>query len=405
MSKRKQSHRKAKLAHSEAPEQFRDVKRHDDTDQVRGLRENFLRLETILENSAAVIYAKRKDGRYTYINREWERVCNLRREQVLGRTDFDLFPKEIAGQFRANDVAVIATGKLNESEELVGTPWGEQLFLSKKVPLTSANGEIEGLCGISTNITDQRRTESALRETIKALERERQNKLMNVEAITASIAHEVRQPLAAIAANGNAALRFLEKTPPDHDEIRAALNRVISGSHHASEVFSGISVLFTRAGQIREPVNLSEIVRDALETVHEELRSHGVAARTELAPELPLAEGNGSQLYEVIVNLVRNAVEAMERAADSNRVLRVKTQLHRHDAIAVTVEDSGPGIAPKQLQRIFDPFVSTKAHGMGLGLAICRRIIEGHGGELSAESDGKRGALFRFVLPIQNKRA
>jgi PAS domain S-box-containing protein len=170
-------------------------------------------LQSVLENSPAVIYAKRKDGSYTYINREWERVCDLTREQVVGKTDHDLFPPEIAEQFRSNDLAVLQTGNLTEYEERVGTPWGEQLFLSKKVPLISANGEVEGLSGISTNITVQRRNELALRETILTLERERQNRLMNVEAIIASIAHEVRQPLAAITMNANAASRFFRRSP------------------------------------------------------------------------------------------------------------------------------------------------------------------------------------------------
>jgi two-component system, sensor histidine kinase and response regulator len=172
------------------------------------LRESRQLLESVLENSPAVIYAKRKDGSYTYINREWERVCGLSREQVIGRTDRDLFPPEISAQFRSNDLVVLQTGTLTDSEERVGTPWGEQLFLSKKVPLISASGEVEGLCGISTNIADQRRNELALRETITTLERERENKLMNVEAIIASIAHEIRQPLTAIATNASAAQRF-----------------------------------------------------------------------------------------------------------------------------------------------------------------------------------------------------
>ena len=153
-----------------------DITQHSKTDEA--LRESRQLLESIVENSPAVIYAKRKDGRYMYINREWERVCGFNREQVIGRTDYDLFPTEFAKQFRSNDVAVLQTGRLTEYEERVETPWGEQLFLSKKLPLMSASGEVEGLCGISTNITDQQRNELALHETITTLERERENKLM-----------------------------------------------------------------------------------------------------------------------------------------------------------------------------------------------------------------------------------
>ncbi len=367
------------------------------------LRQSRQLLESVLENSAAVIYAKREDGRYTYINREWETVCGLPREQVLGSTDNALFPTEIAEQFRANDLAVLLTGKLIVSEERVGTPWGEQLFLSKKVPLTSAQGEIEGLCGISTNITDQRRNELTLRETIMTLERERENKLLSVDAITASIAHEVRQPLTAIASNASAALRFCDRTPPDHDEVRAALKRIIGDSHRADELFDSIRALFRRTDQAREPLDVSEMAREALQSLREELIDHKVTTNTDFASELPLVDGNRNQLQEVIINLIHNAVEAMDTASDRSHILNVSTELRGRDAILVAVEDSGPGIDPKQLEGIFDAFVTTKTDGMGLGLAICRRIIESHGGQLSATSDGKSGARFQFVLPVASE--
>ena len=149
------------------------------------LRANRQLLESVLENSPAVIYAKRSDGRYTYVNREWERVCNLTRHQVLGKTDFDLFPKEIAEQFRTNDLAVIASGRLADSEERVGTPWGEQIFLSKKVPLLSNIGEVEGLCGISTNITASKRAADELRE-----ERERLQTILDTAPVGVAISTE-----------------------------------------------------------------------------------------------------------------------------------------------------------------------------------------------------------------------
>jgi len=375
-----------------------DITERKETEE--DLRQSRQLLESVLENSAAVIYAKRKNGHYTYINREWEMVCDLPREQVLGSTDSDLFPAEIADQFRSNDLAVMQTGKLMVSEERVGTPWGEQLFLSKKVPLTSAQGEIEGLCGISTNITDQRRNELTLRETIMTLERERENKLLSVDAITASIAHEVRQPLTAIASNASAALRFCDRTPPDHDEVRAALKRIISDSHRANELFDSIRALFRRTDQTREPLDVSEMAREALQSLREELADHKVTTNTDFASELPLVDGNRSQLQEVIINLVHNAIEAMDTTTDRSHVLNVSTELRGRDVILVAVEDSGPGIDPKQLEGIFDAFVTTKTNGMGLGLAICRRIIESHGGQLSAASDGKSGARFQFALPI-----
>jgi len=236
------------------------------------------------------------------------------------------------------------------------------------------------------------------------LERERDNKLLNAQALTAAIAHEVRQPLGAIAINGSAALRFLGKTPPELAEVRAALNDMISDTHRTSELLDGIRTLFGKSNQEREQVEVNEIILGVLQSSRKELQDHGVDTRLELASELPLVDGHRRQLEEVIFNLVHNAIEAMDATTDRDRVLRVRTGLNGHDAITVAVRDSGPGIDPNRIDSIFGAFFTTKSHGMGLGLAICRMIIEHHGGQLTASSDGKNGSLFQFVLPIEFAR-
>jgi PAS domain S-box-containing protein len=388
----------AEVSATEVAKHFDDVKR-----QIKVLyevmRENQMLLETVLENSAASIYAKRKDGRYTYLNHEMEALCNVVREQVLDKTDFEVFPREIAQQWRANDLKAMTTGKLVVAEETIDSPRGERLVLSKKVPLTSSDGEVEGICGISTDITDLRRTELALREVVAKLERERDNKLTNVEAIMAAIAHEVRQPLMAIVINGSAARRFLARVPADIDEATANLNRIITDCRRASEVFDSILTLFRREDQERQAIDVNEITLEVLQSSRGELAEQRVTTRTELASELPLISGHKRQLQQVISNLVQNAIEAMDNTTDRDRVLRVRTGLHNRDAIIVAVEDSGPGVDPKQLGSIFDAFFTTKSHGIGLGLAICRMIVERHGGQLTAASDGNNGARFQFVLP------
>jgi PAS domain S-box-containing protein len=242
----------AELPNSQARRHIAAVRQRIET-LYETLRESRQLFETILENSAANIYAKRRDGRYIYLNHEMEVTCNVTREQALGRTDLELFPREMAEQNRTNDLTAMMTGKLTEVEERVMGPSGERLFLAKKVPLISSNGKVEGMCGISTDITDRRRTELALREAVITLEGERDNKLMNIEVVTASIAHEVRQPLAAIATNGSAALRFLESGPLDVDEVRAALTEIVGECDRVSEVFDTIRALFRRVDQKREP--------------------------------------------------------------------------------------------------------------------------------------------------------
>ena len=388
----------AELAGSKALEHFAQVRQRIET-LYETLRENHLLLHTVLENSAASIYAKRKDGRYTYLNRGMEILCNVTREQCLGRTDLEVFPAAIAEQYRSNDLAAMAAGRLSESEEVAKTPSGKRLLLSKKVPLISATGEVEGICGISTDITDLRGTELALREAVETLQRERDNRLLNVEAATASIAHEVRQPLTAIATGAIAAVRFLRMKPPDLDKLRVTLDRIIHDCRHAGEVFDSISALFQKVDRSRLPVDVNEIALRALQSLRGQLADHGITAQTELASDLPLVDGHRGQLQQVIFNLIHNAIESMAATTNRARMLRVRTEPKGHNAIAVAVEDSGPGIDPRRLNSIFDAFVTTKANGMGLGLAICRMIIQRHGGQLSASSDGANGACVRFVLP------
>jgi C4-dicarboxylate-specific signal transduction histidine kinase len=176
-----------------------------------------------------------------------------------------------------------------------------------------------------------------------------------------------------------------------------------SNSQRTSEVFEALRALFGKAGQARQPIDVNEIILGVLQSFDGDLKSHGVTARTYLASGLPPANGHKGQLREVVSNLVSNAIEAMTATSNRNRVLAMKTELRDSDAIVVSGQDSGSGIDPERLDGIFGVFVSTKEHGSGLGLAICRMIIEQHGGQLSASSDGKSGALFQFVLPIDGK--
>ena len=248
--------------------------------------------------------------------------------------------------------------------------------------------------------TERRESEARLAHANLLLEHERDNKLMNVEAVAASIAHEIKQPLAAIVMNGGAALQLLGNAPPDHDEVRATLKfDIISDGHRTNEVLEGIRGLFRKVDQNRQRIDMNEIVHSVLHLLRRELKDRDVATHIELTSELPLVGGNRNQLQQVLVNLVRNALEAMNTTTNRTRLLRVRTELRGRDAIAVAVENSGPGIDPKQLDGIFDAFFTTKAHGMGLGLAICRMIIGRHGGQLTVASDDKRGALFQFILP------
>jgi signal transduction histidine kinase len=249
-------------------------------------------------------------------------------------------------------------------------------------------------------LTELRRRTDQLGRSVAELRRERNNKLMNLEAMTASISHEVRQPLASIAANGGAALRFLAHDPPNHEEVRSALNRMVGDSHRASEVFDSIRALFGKGDLSQEPVDMNALVRAVLDSLHGELEEQGIASGLELLDDLPLVMGHKGQLQEVLINLVHNAIEAMQANADGRRDLRVSTRRQGEHKVLVAVEDSGPGIHPTHAKSVFDAFVTTKPDGTGLGLALCRMIVERHAGKLSASPAQPRGSIFQVVLPV-----
>jgi len=239
-----------------------------------------------------------------------------------------------------------------------------------------------------------------LARTNLMLRRERDNKLMNIEAVVASISHEVKQPLATIVMRSSTALRFLGHAPPELEKARSALKKIVSDGHRASQIFDNIRDLFRANDQRRVPVDVNKMILSVLDILQGELAEHHVATRTELMPEPPLVMGHRGQLQEVLLNLIRNAIEAMDETKVGVRELRLSTASRDHDGAIISVLDTGPGIDPERLSSIFDAFVTTKPRGMGLGLAICRMIVERHGGRLVASSGDKGGALLQLVLPI-----
>jgi signal transduction histidine kinase len=234
------------------------------------------------------------------------------------------------------------------------------------------------------------------------LQNERDDKLTTREAMAGTISHEVRQPLAAIATRSDTSIRLLGRVPIDVEKVRSNLTTIVSESHRASQVFDNVRALFGGADSKQQAIDLNEIALGALHVLRAELEERGITTRIDLAPELPLIIGHSGQMQAVIHNLVHNAIEAMDSIKDGRRVLQVRTEHHGRDAIALAIEDSGPGIDAQKIGNIFDPFVTTKPRGMGLGLAICRMTVERHGGRLSATSDKNKGALFQFILPINS---
>lgn len=234
------------------------------------------------------------------------------------------------------------------------------------------------------------------------LRREQANKLMNLEAVVSSISHEIRQPIAAISANSAAAIRFIQRDPPDFDETRSALTDTQTDCRRADKILDDMRALFGKGDRAQERIDVNETVVAALRAMRWAFGEHGVSVRTDLKPDVSHIVGQRGQFQEVIINLLQNAVEAMAASRNDRPMLTVRTARDGDQAIVVEVEDTGPGIDAESRAKVFDAFVTTKPGGMGLGLAICRMIIDGHGGQLSASPAHPRGSVFRIVLPQAN---
>lgn len=224
-------------------------------------------------------------------------------------------------------------------------------------------------------------------------------RVMTVSALTASIAHEINQPIGATVANASAALRWLSTEPPNLSEVRQALERMVKDGIRTADVVERIREIVRKAPPRRGTFDINDIVREVVEFTRGEASKSSVAVRTDLGDDLPLIQGDRVQLQQVILNLAVNAIDAMSDVGRAARKLQISTSTADGNAVLVAVRDSGPGLAPEVLAHLFEPFITTKAGGLGLGLSICREIVEAHGGRLWAATDLPRGALFQFTLP------
>jgi signal transduction histidine kinase len=239
---------------------------------------------------------------------------------------------------------------------------------------------------------------SRLLQAILAQRREHQMRQVAMDAMAAGMAHELKQPLASIANDGNAGLNFIAM--PDLDEARACFEGVVSSARRASEVIDGIRSLYKKDIRTRAWLDVNELVHDVLRMVDPDLRTRQVSVSIGLRNRLPPLLANRTQLEEVLLNLITNAIEAMDALTDRARLLQIRSDILQEDsAVVVTIEDSGTGIDDKNKDRIFEPFFTTKSKGMGIGLGICRAIIELHNGKLHASAKDPYGTIFYVVLP------
>jgi signal transduction histidine kinase len=256
-------------------------------------------------------------------------------------------------------------------------------------------GHIEYI-GAIQDVTDRRVSGEALDKARSELVHV--SRVASLGALTASIAHEVNQPLGAVVANANACLRWLDRQPPKLEEAKESVRQIVLDGVRGSEVLTGIRSLLRREQPRCVRLNANVIVEEIVVLLRFELSE--VTTHTLLAENLPLVVADHVQVQQVLLNLITNALEAMKPVSDRPRVLRIETQRHDGHTVVVTVRDSGIGLKENQMQELFEPFYSTKPQGLGMGLSICRAIVERYGGCLWAEANEGPGATFKFSLPI-----
>jgi signal transduction histidine kinase len=237
-----------------------------------------------------------------------------------------------------------------------------------------------------------------LARSVMAQRREREARLMTLDVLSASIAHEIRQPLASIVTNVDAASRWMGRPTPDLDEVKATLEQIRNSAYRARDLIGSIRAMVKRDERNRTPLDLNDLVREVLALMEGELQRNRISVDLDLDEHLPLTKGDRLQLQQVLTNLMTNAIEAMAEKKWP-RILRIKSAAEEPNGVLISVADTGKGIDPKIADRIFNPLFTTKSNGMGLGLSICRSIIEGHDGRLWVSAGAEGGSVFQFVLP------
>ncbi|WP_084674927.1 ATP-binding protein [Bradyrhizobium sp. WSM2793] len=258
--------------------------------------------------------------------------------------------------------------------------------------------------GFVLDLTERKRAEAETRESERRyrealMEVAHDNRVTTMGQLTASIAHEINQPIAAVVSNAQAWLNWLNAQPPELEQVRQTLRWIISDGTRAADVIGRIRALIRNAPTQKEPLAINDAVLEVIALTSAEAVKNGVSVQTQFARDLPLIRTDRVQIQQVILNSIMNAVEAMSGVSEGTRELLISTGRYSSNGVLVSLRDSGPGLDPKSLDRLFDPFYTTKALGMGMGLAICRSIIQAHGGRMWAGTNEPQGAVFQFTVP------
>jgi len=376
----------------------------ENTRLYRDLAEREAKIRRLVDANIIGIVIFDFEGRIIEANDTFLRMLGFDRDDfVTGRVRWtDLIPPEWRDRSAQTLRDVKTTGTAQPFERDYFRKDGARV----PVLIGAASLETNGNQGVAfvLDLSERRRAESEARESERRyreaqMELAHANRVATMGQLTASIAHEVNQPIAATKVNAQAALRWLNRDAPDLEEVRQLLARIANDGDRAGNVVSRILTLVKKAPPQVEPLQMNEVIGEVIELTRSEAMKNAVSVQTQFAESLPAVTGDRTQLQQVILNLILNAVQAMSESGLALRELQIGTEPNRPDSVLVSVRDSGPGIRPESLDLLFDPFYTTKPGGMGMGLSICQSIIESHGGQIWATSNGQQGAAFYFTLP------
>jgi len=271
--------------------------------------------------------------------------------------------------------------------------------LNRAVAVRDCEGNIVRIVGTSTDVHDWRQAQEELRNMQAELAHT--TRVLTMGELTASIAHEVNQPLGAMVTSAGACERWLAAKPPQMEKARRALERIVNDGRRAGEVIKRIRALMKRQTPRKDWLNINETILEVVALAQYQLSRGDILLETRLAEGLPLVQGDRVQLQQVLLNLIVNAIQAMSGIDERRRELTIVSAADGPEAVAVEVRDSGTGLDPERATHLFEPFYTTKAEGLGIGLSVSRSIVEAHGGQLSAAANVPYGAVFRFSVPLE----
>jgi PAS domain S-box-containing protein len=385
----------------------------------RAVRESEQRYSLLVEGvTDYAIFMLDPNGIVTNWNRGAQRIKGYRTEEIVGQHFSRFYTEEDRAANVQQQALEIATRDGRYEAEAWRVRKDGSRFLANVVidALKDDGGQLIGFAKITRDVSERVQAARELEEARIRLSRSRAEealhraqaelahvgRVITLGELTASIAHEVNQPLAALVTSGQACLSWLASQPPNIEGAIQCVDLMIQAGNRASEIVHRVRALATKSSIQKVPLDINNIINEAIALVRLELVKHRISLRTELAPDLPVL-ADRVQLMQVIINLVRNGIEAMEAVTEGQRELMIRSRQDEAGQVVVIVEDRGVGISPESANRLFNAFFSTKSSGLGMGLSICRSILEAHGGQISAANNAGPGATFRFTLSLHQE--